>query len=51
MNMVKDAVKAPGRIKWGVWALILTLGVMLILQGLTLGLVLMLWARMAHFPG
>lgn len=46
MNVVKDAVKAPGRIKWGVWALILALGAMLILQGLTLGLVLSLWGRL-----
>jgi hypothetical protein len=40
MNVVKDAMKAPGRIKLGVSALILTLGAMLILQGLTLGLLL-----------
>ena len=46
MNVVKDAVKAPGRIKWGVWALILALGAMLILQGLTLGLVISLWSHL-----
>jgi hypothetical protein len=40
MNIVRDAVQAPKRLKWGVWALVLALGVMLILQSITIGLLI-----------